>query len=371
MDQPSPSAAGVRYPSSTTHPAEDNPLPRTPFRHHRLPELQLLERLIRKGGERLGLSLLAEIEDEEHTLPLYALSLGSDRPDAPVLLLIGGVHGVERIGTQLLLAQLGTLLSRLTWDQGLGQELEQLRIVFCPLANPVGMAHGWRCNGNGVDLMRNAPVEAEQPYPWLVAGHRIGRWLPWYRGEPHAPMQREAVALCALVRKQTQDAPFSLVLDCHSGFGMRDRVWFPYSGSTRPLEHAAEVHALIQTFEHAHPHHPYLFEPQCHQYRTHGDLWDYLYRQHLGERSGVFLPLTLEMGSWLWVKKNLRQLTSFPGLFNPLVPHRRKRTLRRHAPLLEFLIRATRSWRHWLPGTAARARHQRCAERRWYHKGGR
>ncbi|OXY83370.1 M14 family zinc carboxypeptidase [Oceanimonas doudoroffii] len=331
----------------------------------RLPELRLLERLVRRGAPALRSRVLTNVQDGHWQLPVYALELGSSSATAPVLLLCGGVHGIERIGTQLLLAQLATLLQRLHWDSSLQQLLACIRIVICPLLNPVGMARGWRCNGNGIDLMRNAPLEADQPGPWPVSGHRLGPWLPWYRGRPHNPMEPEAQAMCALVQEQIATAPFSLALDCHSGFGLRDRIWFPYSGRRRLLEHAAELHVLLRLFERSHPHHPYLFEPQHHHYRTHGDLWDYLYRQHLQRGGQVFLPLTLEMGSWLWVKKNPRQLASYSGLFNPLVPHRHQRTLRRHQLLLDFLLRAVAAWRHWLPGEPARRQHQRLAERRW------
>ncbi|GGO76131.1 peptidase M14 [Marinobacterium nitratireducens] len=350
--------------ATARRPARRNEPLTTYYRRH-LPELHRLERLIRKGASRLDTTVIAEIRDGDLALPLYALTLGNPASDAPVLMLSGGIHGVERIGTQLLLAQLRNLLSRLEWDQGLQQDLAHIRLVLCPLVNPVGMAHGWRSNGNGVDLMRNAPIDAEAPSAWPLSGHRVGSWLPWYRGARDSAMQPESQALCDLVTAQIADAPFTLALDCHSGFGMRDRIWFPYAGSQRMLEHAAEVHALTRLFERAQPHHPYVIEPQFHQYRTHGDLWDYLYAQQRERQGGIFLPLTLEMGSWLWVKKNLRQLTSFKGLFNPLVPHRHKRILRRHSLLFDFLIRATRSWQSWLPDEDSRARHQRQAVRRW------
>jgi hypothetical protein len=38
-----------------------------------------------------------------------------------------------------------------------------------------------------------------------------------------------------------------------------------------------------------------------------------------------FIPLTLEMGSWAWVRKNLRQLFNFPSYFNPQKTHRHQR----------------------------------------------
>ena len=69
-------------------------------------------------------------------------------------------------------------------------------------------------------------------------------------------------------------------------------------------------------------HHRYVIEPQSRQYLAHGDLWDHLYLRSRERPERVFLPLTLEMGSWIWVKKNPRQLFSRQGIFNPLVQHR-------------------------------------------------
>jgi hypothetical protein len=81
----------------------------------------------------------------------------------------------------------------------------------------------------------------------------------------------------------------------------------------------------------------------------------------------VFLPLTLEMGSWRWVRKNPGQLLRRDGLFNPLTDHRRERVLRRHLAGLDFMTRAAASWQHWLPADAAqRATLQQRALARWY-----
>ena len=85
-------------------------------------------------------------------------------------------------------------------------------------------------------------------------------------------------------------------------------------------------------------------EPQAQAYTIRGDLWDHLYDSY-GEAhgDGVFVPLTLEMGSWLWVRKNPVQALSALGPFNPVVPHRLRRTLRRHLLLFDFLYRAVAS----------------------------
>jgi hypothetical protein len=127
------------------------------------------------------------------------------------------------------------------------------------------------------------------------------------------------------------------------------------------------MHALSEIFEHSHSHHRYVLEPQSQQYLAHGDLWDHLYLRAIRDAStGTFLPLTLELGSWLWVKKNPRQLFHRGGLFNPLVAHRQRRVLRSHMAWLDFLIRAASNHEGWLPIGAEREQHRLRAMGRWY-----
>jgi hypothetical protein len=240
-----------------------------------------------------------------------------------------------------------------------------MRLVFMPIVNPGGMLRNTRANPAGVDLMRNSPVQASDPVPFLVGGQRISPGLPWYRGRAGEPMQPESQALCDTVQRELLARPFSFALDCHSGFGLRDRLWFPFAGRRAPFPGLAALHAMHAIFEATHHHHVYVIEPQSRQYLAHGDLWDHLVLQV--DPSRVFLPLTLEMGSWRWVKKNPRQFFSLPGLFNPLVEHREQRVLRRHAPLLDFVVRAAMSAPRWLPATQEEGeRHRRLALARWY-----
>lgn len=331
-----------------------------------LPELLRLEQLISAYSNTLKVNVLTRLVHDDQVLPVHSVALGNSAVNAPVVALVGGVHGVERIGTQILLVFLENLSKRLQWDASLHEELKHLRLVFVPLLNPVGMAQGRRANGNGVDLMRNAPLDAREQAAWMVGGQRLSHHLPWYRGEVDTPMQYEAQALCTLVEQYLFPAPFSMVLDVHSGFGVRDRLWFPFAGSTEPPEHLAEISALSDLLDDTFPHHHYLMEPQFGHYLSHGDLWDFLYLRSLEQPERVFLPLTLEIGSWLWVKKNPRQMSTFSGLFNPLVPHRRQRTLRRHHMLLEFLMHATRSVPAWLPEGKRRRHQQFKALKAWY-----
>lgn len=331
-----------------------------------LPELLELQALIDEGQPYLEARVLGEVRCGVRRFPLHALTLGNPAPEVPAVGVFGGVHGLERIGAEVVIAYIKSLVMRLAWDDSLHQQLQKVRLVFMPLVNPGGLYLGTRANPRGVDLMRNAPIEATEPVPFLIGGQRISAGLPWYRGAEGEAMELESTALCALVQQELTSRRFSLAIDCHSGFGVEDRLWFPMAHTATPIAHLAEVHALHALFAKSHAHHQYVFEPQSLQYLTHGDLWDHLYLQACRDRSRTFLPLTLEMGSWLWIKKNPRQLFSRFGVFNPLIGHRQQRVMRRHIALLDFLVRAAASHQRWLPREDARERHHQLAMQRWY-----
>jgi hypothetical protein len=235
-----------------------------------------------------------------------------------------------------------------------------------PIVNPGGMWSATRANPRGVDLMRNAPVDALEKVPYLMGGQRLSAGLPWYRGRLGEPMEAENQAVCEVVHRELLTRSVSLAIDCHSGFGVSDRLWFPYAHTRSPIPHLAELHALQEIFEQSHSHHPYIIEPQSAQYLAHGDLWDHLYLQACHDHARTFLPLTLEMGSWLWIKKNPRQLFSRNGIFNPLIGHRLQRVLRRHLSLLDFLMRAAASHERWMPTPHQRAARHASALTHWY-----
>lgn len=330
-----------------------------------LPELKELEELIALSGGLLRSRIACEVRVRDRQFPVPVLSLGSEDPQAPAVGFFGGVHGLERIGAEVVLAYLRSLVMRLSWDETLRQQLRELHLVFMPLVNPGGIWLRTRANPRGVDLMRNAPVEAIEKVPFMIGGQRYSAGLPWYRGARES-MEAESAALCALVEEELLQRPFALTLDCHSGFGTQDRLWFPYAHTRRPIAHLPELEALRAIFAQSYAHHQYVFEPQSCQYLTHGDLWDYLYLRAGANSARVFLPLTLEMGSWLWVKKNPRQMFSRFGIFNPLIAHRQQRVMRRHLALLDFFTRAAASWRQWLPQGEARELHRAQALARWY-----
>ncbi|HEX5677883.1 MAG TPA: M14 family zinc carboxypeptidase [Alcanivorax sp.] len=333
-----------------------------------LPEQLHLDSLIRLGERHLRVTEVLTVAQGEMRLPVRVIEMGSQAAGAPAIGFFGGVHGVERIGTQVILSWLHSLIHRLQWDDQLHRRLENIRLVFMPMVNPGGVWRRTRSNPNGVDLMRNAPVEADGKVSFLVGGQRISRRLPWFRGRAGDSMEAEAQALVQVVEEKLLRAPVSLSLDCHSGFGRRDRIWCCYARTHQPVAHLAEVYRLKQVLESTYPyHHPYLIEPQSLNYTTHGDLWDYLYdraRERHPER--VFLPFTLEMGSWLWVRKNPRQMLDFFGFFNPVIGHRHHRVLRQHLPLLEFLTALTANAGNWLPTGTHRKTLTREAVRYWF-----
>jgi hypothetical protein len=335
-----------------------------PPRH--LSEIHALERIISDNLRQLSVRKMCHVEADGRRFPVYAIALGNESRDVPAVGFFGGVHGLERIGTQVLLAFLESLLARLRWDPLLHAQLESVRLVFMPIVNPAGMWRNTRCNAHGVDLMRNAPVEAREPVLPFLGGQRISARLPWFCGRPGQPMEAESEAVCRLVREELFSRSFSIALDCHSGFGLRDRIWFPYAHSRVPIRHLPEILVLHDLFNQAYPNHNYVFEPQSRQYLARGDLWDYLYLEASASDSTTFLPLTLEMGSWRWVKKNPLQLLTRIGLFNPLPMHRLRRVLRGHLIWLDFLALAAGAYAQWLPQGAQRAEQQLRAVARWY-----
>jgi hypothetical protein len=332
-----------------------------------LPELAAIEALCESAG-RAGarVEVLARVDAGGRALPIYALTFGAAAPSAPVLVVTAGVHGLERVGTHVAIAFLHTLLAQLAWDATWEHVLTRARIVVAPLVNPGGMALGRRANPAGVDLMRNAPVHPDTTATPLLGGQRWSPRLPWFTGRQGAPMEREARALVDLVEGAAASAPLAIAVDLHSGFGAVDRLWFPYARTRTPIPHIAEICALRELLDRTLPNHVYTIEPTARSYTIAGDLWDHLYDRSTAA-GRCLLPLTLEMGSWSWVRKNPWQGLTALGRFNPVKPHRLRRTLRRHLPLLDFLFRAALSYEAWSAlDAAARARLEQAAFSSWY-----
>jgi Zinc carboxypeptidase len=331
-----------------------------------LAELAELQRILETAPAQVEHRTVLTVSTGGERFCVPVISMGVRDPAAPAVGFFGGVHGLERIGSGVVLACLRMLVARLAWDVSLQRLLEGLRVVFMPVVNPGGMWRGTRANPRGVDLMRNAPVECASGAPFLLGGQRISAGLPWFRGALGEPMEAEAQALCDVVKTELLSHRFSMSVDCHSGFGLVDRLWFPQAHTVQPVQNLADYAALSDLLDHSLIHHRYVFEPQSRHYLAHGDLWDHLYALSLQQPARDFLPLTLEMGSWLWVKKNPRQAFSRRGIFNPLIAHRQQRVLRRHMALLDFCLRAAASHERWRPGAEERASRFQVGIDRWF-----
>ncbi len=331
-------------------------------------QLQNVEQLAHRIANLCQIRIENRIPFRGKELPIYSFAFGDSSKDLPVIALVGGIHGIEVIGTQVVLSFMESITELMRWDESWHELLKKVRLLFYPIANPGGMMGRTRSNPQGVDLMRNSPVEAKElSSAFVMGGHRLSPMLPWYRGEAGKPMELEAQTLCRYVEKEVWPAPFSVVLDVHSGFGVSDRVWFPFASSRTVFPNVAEIFRLKNMLDLSFQHHIYRIEPQNVQYRTHGDLWDHMYFQFQNHNPmGTFLPLCLELGSWNWVKKNPGQLLSGIGIFNPMLPHRQARTLRRHHTFLDFLVRAVASYRGWQPNAKERSMLEGEAKAIWY-----
>ncbi len=334
-------------------------------------ELTDLESLIEGFGKRARHRVVAEVTHEGKTYPLYCVSLGSQDPKAPAVGYFAGAHGLEKIGSEVVLAYMHTLLELMRWDRQIQVRLRHSRLVFMPILNPVGIMQRTRSNGRGVDLMRNSPLDGEDSHSSAIfRGHRISPKLPWYRGPENEEMEIEVKALMEVVEQELLCSSCALSVDVHSGFGAKDRFWFPYAHTRRPFPYLAEAYAMKEIFDQTYPHHFYAFEPMSRQYTIHGDPWDYLFEENRKRKdAGFYIPFTLEMGSWLWLKKNPLQVFWKDGMFDPRLPHRRSRILRRHLNLFDFLHRAVLSPDGWLrQSDDLRMQNTRKALELWYEK---
>jgi hypothetical protein len=315
------------------------------------PEMQAVNRLRKMGGKLVRHSVLETVKSSGHEFPIVGFEIGSMDPASPCIGLFGGVHGLERVGSQVVLNYLNSLIRQLAWDQDLRNFLSRARIVSIPVINPGGMYASKRCNPNGIDLMRNAPIDADAGLEtFLVSGHRISKLLPWYRGEIDGPIEAEAAAVIEFCKKSFFAARAAIAVDFHSGFGMKDRLWYPFATTKRMFPNQDGVRKLTKLLNRSLPHHIYQIERQTDAYAVSGDLWDYIYLQHREAQAGestTFIPWTLEMGSWLWIKKNPRQILSPLGFFNPIKSHRESRIMRRHILLIDFFRRAVANFGAW------------------------
>ena len=210
-------------------------------------ELDKVYGLIEIAEQHGKVDLLGSIPVKSHRLPIYGFSFGREDPKAPVFGIFGGVHGLEKIGTELAVYFLFNICKRLEWNTQLQDLLKKVRIVSIPLINPTGMYLNTRANVNGVDLMRNAPTNAIGKQMPLLSGHRISPLLPWYSGKSGS-LEPENEILIKFIEESILQSRFAMSLDLHSGFGFKDRIWFPYAKTTEAFPYydlAVKMKSLV------------------------------------------------------------------------------------------------------------------------------
>ncbi len=283
----------------------------------------------------------ANFSDKITLFDLYDIDI--EKENKPIFGMFAGVHGIEAIGVKILHEFLRHILEQVSWNESIRELLKSVKIKGIPIVNPSGFRLGTRANRNGVDLMRNAPIESAVQIPF-VGGQRISNMFPWFRGS--GLWEAENQILLNLLRTDFMHTKFSLCLDIHSGFGTNDFLWTPYA-KQKGFPPTWDQYTLLKNLlDSTLPNHIYRFQPQSENYCTSGDFWDFIYEEFLQNSRSVensrseriFMPLTLEVGSWVWLKKSPLSAMRIRNYFNPVHPHREKRVLRRHLALLMFLV---------------------------------
>ena len=109
-----------------------------------LPELNELQRIVADGGAHLQQRVVCEVSNRAAPstarLPVLAITLGNPSLDVPAVGFFGGVHGLERIGAEVVIAHLASLVTRLGWDSSLHRSSNRCAWCSCRSSTPVA----WR-----------------------------------------------------------------------------------------------------------------------------------------------------------------------------------------------------------------------------------
>lgn len=185
---------------------------------------------------------------------ILAVHVAARAAGGPSILLIGGVHGCELIGTEIVLDALRTLIEGGVDDSDLRDWHNQVEIWAIPDANPDGRAafidtsiyrgrkNGRDSDGNGllgpregVDLNRN------YPFGWNARGEEGSKGEPlhdWYRG-PFAGSEPEVQALLRLAEREK----FVAAISFHSKGTM---LLYPYQSKFATLPRTDEAAELAK-----------------------------------------------------------------------------------------------------------------------------
>ena len=93
-----------------------------------LAELSALERILELGADHLDVRVVCEVaadpaDPASPKLPVHAITLGNASLHVPAAGFFGGVHGLERIGAEVVIAYLQSLVTRMRWDSTLHRQL--------------------------------------------------------------------------------------------------------------------------------------------------------------------------------------------------------------------------------------------------------
>ena len=196
------------------------------LRRKTLREIDHLEKVINKFDGLARCEIVEEVRYKERSFPIHVIEIGSENPEHPVIGFFGGVHGLEKIGSEIIISFMDSISSLVKWDESFKKRLKHSRMLFMPIINPVGIWLCRRSNAQGVDLMRNSPSEGGGQRA-LYSGHRLSNKLPWYRGEIGEQMELEAQAMCKVVKERLFPSKMSMAIDIHSGFGPKTVFGFP------------------------------------------------------------------------------------------------------------------------------------------------
>ena len=306
-------------------------------------ELVQLKRMEKNFGDVVITEELGEVDYKGYRTPVNAFFIShKPRPELPTIAFFSSFHGVEWIGSRVLVNFIEHLVREIKWDEDIKSLTEKVNICGILIVNPVGRIEGYRSNGNGIDLMRNAPVKAEHAIP-LLGGQKLSKHLPWYMGEG---LEKENEIVVKFLNDYVFPSSFKMTIDIHSAFLRRSRIWIPYaSGKKLPAKEAALFRQLRKTLNGIYKYNPYKYEKQEDLYRTHGDFWDYNFDRHNEVYSGTYLPLTLEISSWNWTIKNFLKHWSLESLFSPDTRKESNAEYIKHIMVFDFLIRFMKNYK--------------------------
>ncbi|MCX7632504.1 MAG: M14 family zinc carboxypeptidase [Turneriella sp.] len=272
--------------------------------------------------------------------PIYLLEIGKKKAfGRDTVTLVSGVHGLETIAIRIHLDILRSMLDPHNPLFSPALFSGKLAIYSIPILNPAGVALQTRANARGVDLNRNSGIEAEKAVPFF-GGQSLSPKLPYFRGKT---LQRETRALYRFLREQLWPiSGIHTVLDLHSGYGRQSYLWWPYSFSNRRVPNAAVFGQIGADLAEKYP--SYRIGPMASSYQTHGDLWDRAlldFEKAKAEsrvaKENLFLPLTLEIGTWEEIRKNPLRLVKKQKIFNP-PQQNRKMYIREHRQILYDIV---------------------------------